>query len=79
METPGLPEPEPPFLVGAGAVFFGPAQSPAPYSYSSVNILFLRDPKYEYMAMAMPMGRGRGKEPEPELVWSGNRSRKFQK
>ena len=36
--------PEPPFLAGAGAVFFGPAPAPTP----TINILFLRDPTYEY-------------------------------
>ena len=33
--------------------FFGPA--PRSYSYSTVNILFLRDPKYEYISMTMSM------------------------
>ena len=42
MKKPGLPEPELPFLAGAGAVF-GPAPAPTP----TVNILFLRDPKYD--------------------------------
>ena len=37
-------EPESPYLAGAGAVFcFGSGS----YSYSIVNILFLRDPNYE--------------------------------
>ena len=51
MKKPGLPEP---FLAGAGPVFFGPAPAPNPTPTPTptptppVNILFLRDPKYDY-------------------------------
>ena len=53
-----LPEPEPPFLARAGAVFLVRL-----LLYSTVNILFLRDPNYEYtasmnMTMTMTMNKG---------------------
>ena len=41
----GLPEPKPPFLAGARAVFLDRLLL---LLYSIVNILFLRDPKYDY-------------------------------
>ena len=37
----------PPFLAGAGAVFWSGSGSYS-YSYSTVNILFSLDPKYDY-------------------------------
>ena len=39
--------PEPPFLAGAGAVFL-PDFGYYSFSYSTENILFLLDPKYDY-------------------------------
>ena len=48
----GLPEPPGAGLFGCGrSRIFGPAPAPAPtptLQYSTVNNLFLRDPKYEY-------------------------------
>ena len=44
---PKLPEPKPPFLAGAGAVFWSGCGSNS-YSYSTVNILFIQHPEYEY-------------------------------